>query len=785
MIDSHVDKGSGDAEQQGTAKQSERELRHMLDSIPVIAWRAGPNGYVQHLNKRWFDYTGMTAEQARGRGWKSAVHPDDIDQLVDIGRAYVAAGEAIDGAARLRRFDGVYRWFLFRPAPARDDAGNVIGWYGSIIDIEDRKRAEEKALEAECNLKLIIDTIPALTWSARTDGTAEFFSEHYLNYVGLSLEQAQDWGWAQAVHPDDMGSLARAWQAVLASGAPGEAEARLRRADGEYRWFLFRVNPLRDEHGNIVKWYGVNTDIEDRKRTEQELRRAYIHLEDAQRLSHTGSFSSSLLADDHVWSDELYRLFELDPSTKITLRAFRAMIHPDDLASFDEAFWRSRADGSDFDEVFRILPASGNIKYLHVVAHRTEDAAGRPAFAGAMQDVTASKLAEEQLRRSEAFLAKGQEMSSSGTFSFRSATGEFTWSDQLYRIYEFEPGSDVTFELITTRYHPEDRHVIETVREQTRNGVTDFDYEHRLLMSDGSIKFVHVVAHGSPDKDGNGLEYFGAIQDMTQRRLAEDALDKVRRELARVTRAMSLGALTASIAHEVNQPLAGIITNAGTCLRMLAADPPNIEGARETARRTIRDGNRAADVVTRLRALFDKKADATETFDLNQATQEVLALMWGDLLRNKVILRTELDQDHPLFVTGDRVQLQQVIQNLVRNATDAMCDVTDRPRDLQVAASRDGGHARVVVRDAGVGFEPQAAERLFDAFYTSKSDGMGVGLSISRSIIENHGGKLWAETNEGHGATFSFSIPGMAEDGTGEPPGGASCSPGLSVSKAR
>ena len=234
--------------------------------------------------------------------------------------------------------------------------------------------------------------------------------------------------------------------------------------------------------------------------------------------------------------------------------------------------------------------------------------------------------------------------------------------------------------------------------------------------------------------------------------------------MARVT---SLGALTASIAHEVNQPLSGIITNASTCLRMLAADPPNVDGARETARRTIRDGNRASDVITRLRALFSKKDATTESVDLNEATREVIALSLSELQRNRVILRAELADDLPP-VTGDRVQLQQVILNLLLNASDAMSGVDDRPRQLVIRTERDeGDRVRLTVQDAGVGFDPQAVDRLFEAFYTTKSDGMGIGLSVSRSIIESHHGRLWATPNDGPGATFSFSIPRRPEGATG------------------
>ena len=249
------------------------------------------------------------------------------------------------------------------------------------------------------------------------------------------------------------------------------------------------------------------------------------------------------------------------------------------------------------------------------------------------------------------------------------------------------------------------------------------------------------------------------------------ALDKVRSELAHVTRVMTLGALAASIAHEVNQPLAAIVTNGGVCVRLLAADPPNVESARETARHTIRDAKRAAAVITRLRSLFSRKAAATEQVDLNEAAREVLSLLSNDLMRNRIVLRAELDDD-PLLVTGDRVQLQQVILNLVRNASDAMCGVNERLRHLLVRTEREEDRgARLVVKDTGVGLDAQAIERLFDAFYTTKSDGMGMGLSVSRSIVESHGGRLWAEANDGPGATFSFFIPRAGRgDGEESPP---------------
>ena len=391
------------------------------------------------------------------------------------------------------------------------------------------------------------------------------------------------------------------------------------------------------------------------------------------------------------------------------------------------------------------------------------------------QDITSRKQAEaardlrseEELRRSEAFLAEGQRLSLTGSFSWKVATGEMKWSEELYRIYEFEVGTPVTLELIRTRVHPEDVSLIEKMRmvDRASHDGTDFEWQYRLVMPDRSIKYLHAVAHAMRDPAGE-LEYIAAVQDVTAGRLAEEALAKARSELAKVARVMSLGVLTAAIAHEVNQPLSGIITNAGTCLRMLDAEPPNLEGARETARRTIRDGDRAANVITRLRALFSNDEMMLESLDVNEVTREVIALSLSDLQRDGVALQWELGEDLPA-ISGDRIQLQQVILNLLRNGCDAMLEVHDRPRQLLIRTEAEPRHhVRVSVRDSGAGVDPESMKKLFDAFYTTKSGGMGIGLSVSRSIIESHDGRLWAELNDGPGTTFSFSIPSGAVNPT-------------------
>lgn len=406
-----------------------------------------------------------------------------------------------------------------------------------------------------------------------------------------------------------------------------------------------------------------------------------------------------------------------------------------------------RADGSEF-------PAE-----LTVTRNPSD---GPPSFTGYLRDLTEQKKAEEELRRSETFLAETRRLSSTGGFSKSIATGEIRWSAEIYQMFGLDPAEPLTLERIITRVHPEDTPSFKEILNRQDHGV-DFEHDYRLLMPDQSIKYLHMVARATYDQNGEP-EYIAAVQDVTQRRLSEEALAKARSELAHMTRITSLGAMTASIAHEVNQPLAGIITNASTCLRMLAADPPNIAGARETARRTIRDGNRASDVITRLRALFTKKGATLETMDLNEAAREVIALSMSELLRHRVILRQEFADDLPP-VMGDRIQLQQVILNLLLNASDAMNNIQDRSRRLLIRTERDGDeHVRLMVQDAGVGIDAQSMNQLFEAFYTTKSGGMGIGLSVSRSIIESHRGTLWAMPNDGPGATFAFSIPRCAAE---------------------
>jgi signal transduction histidine kinase/GAF domain-containing protein len=494
-----------------------------------------------------------------------------------------------------------------------------------------------------------------------------------------------------------------------------------------------------------------------------ELRHALSHLMQAQQLSHTGSFTTDVEADEHIWSEELYRVLEFEPGSKVKFQSFRALIHADDLPGFDACFRRAVAEGTDFDHVFRIVTPKGSAKHVHAVSHFSESAAGHRFVAGSIQDVTASRTAEDalkaresELERAMAQLAEGQRLSATGSFTSDIQQDQHSWSAEFYRIFEIDPVTRPNVGTIREKIHPDDLALFDSEIQRGMEG-HGADFIFRILTQEGGLKHLRGVARLIEHVGGRPI-FMGTVQDISERKAAEEARDRARSELAHVARAAALSALTASIAHEVNQPLSGIVTNAGTCLRMLDAAPPDVEGAKATVQRTIRDANRASEVIKRLRALFAGKPMQKGPVDLNDATREVLSLTSSELQKRRVVLQTELAGDLPVIL-GDRIQLQQVILNLVLNSCDALHAIAGRARRISIATLCEEKQVVLAVSDNGVGAPTDSLDRMFDVFYTTKPDGMGVGLSVSRSIIEAHGGNLRASANVGPGLTVSICIP--------------------------
>jgi PAS domain S-box-containing protein len=776
------------------------ELRQAIDTIPGFVWSALPDGSVDFLNQRWCDYTGISLRDASGSGWLSAIHPEDLPRLMDHWSSLLGGRESGEFEARLRRSDRTFRWFLIRAVPLCDESGRVVKWYGQNTDIEDRKRAEallagEKRLlemvATGCELPIVLDALCTFVNEASSGCHCSIL---LVEPVSATVRHA-----ASPTLPSDFSraidgrSISIPYWGPCAMAIDQKTPVIVSDIGQDARWDNFEwcslalaaglrscwTTPILSQAGNPIGTFAIyqrdvgsptrlQTDLieqvthiasiaVERAQAEETVRRSRAQLARAQRLSATGSFSYRPATDELTLSEEACRIWGFDPTRPVPPGAIRDRVHPDDLPLF-----LSMLGGAErqFEFDCRVQLEDGTIRYLHVVADAVrDDAGGLVEWTGAIRDVTERRHAEAERRRHEAILSEAERLSLTGSSGWRPPSDELIWSKEMFRIFDVDPGITPTVHMVRARIHPEDLpHFNHTVECAVRDG-QGFSVEPRLLMADGSIKYLQVLTHAFRDEQGNVVEFIGAVKDVTERKQSENALNEMRSELAHAARVATVGALTASIAHEINQPLSGIITNASTSLLMLADDPPDVAGALESAQRTIRDANRASEVIARLRALFKKATAPSESLDLNEATREILALSLSELQRAQIIVRVELADDLPP-VKGDRVQLQQVILNLILNAAEAMSAIENRPRELVVRTERDeGDHVRLTVRDTGPGFDPETSNRLFETFYTTKREGMGVGLSISRSIIERHQGRLFAAVNDGPGATFAFSIP--------------------------
>ncbi|RWX16862.1 PAS domain S-box protein [Rhizobium leguminosarum] len=747
------------------AAEKASENQTVLESIPAGIGVLDANGNVEAINGHLLQYYGRSLDELRSWGRSDVVHPDDMQGLTNAVQQAVVRGTAYEAEVRLRRADGEYRWFQIVGYPLANESGGIARWYALHIDVDDRRKAEDALRSSEMELRNIVNAMPLTVWTSRPDGYCDFVNDRWLEYAGLNAQQAEGSGWESVVHPEDASHLAKSWNASLASGRPADFEARMRGADGGYRWFLFRATPLLGEDGKIIKWYGTHIDIEDRKRAE----RALAERERESRLIVDGIAGMiAIFSPDAQLIDgnqQILDYFER-PLSELNDWSSNGITHPDDLQTCIDSFMGSIATGEPYDYETRFLRHDGTWRWFQLRGLPLRDAEGKIIrWYGLLTDIDDRKRAEEKLRRSEAFLADAQRLSKTGSFLLNLGTSEVTWSAETYRIFEVDPTTPVTLDVVLSRLDSDSLATVEQVIDQANKGDGDFDYDITLIIPSQSPKYIRVLAHSERNRDGD-QELIGAVQDVTESRKAEDALNQARSELSYVTRVTSLGVLTASIAHEVNQPLAGMVTNAETCLRVLASNPPNLDIAKDTARRTIRDANRAADVIARLWELFSRKPPHLEAVDINEIAEEVIALISSELQHAKTSLTADFADDLP-SVTGARVQLQQVIMNLLRNSIEAMPAAGDRPRRIRLRTEGGLGEVRLYIEDTGAGFAPQGVDRIYDAFYTTKPDGMGIGLSVSRSIIENHHGRLWAEPNADHGATVGFSVP-TSPSGDGE-----------------
>jgi PAS domain S-box-containing protein len=917
-------------------KRTEGRIRQIIDTIPAYAWSARPDGTIDFINRPYLEFTGRSVEELLGSGWGSTYHPDDLPRYLAFWRAAMAAGVPMESEVRVRRSDGHYRWLLTRNVPLRDETGDIIKWYGTAIDIEGRKRAEEALRRNESYLAEAqrLSRTGSWAWNVKARENVYWSKEHFRIY-GFDPDTAS--GDFQAarnrIHPDDAPRFDEAVEQAIRGRNDFKTNHRIILPGGAVRYIHTVGHPVFNDVGELVEFIGTTMDVTERKLAEEALRRSENYLAEAQRLSHTGSWAYDILTGKLVHSSEEHRrLFGFDPEKGIpSFDELVRRIHLEDRPHALQELETTTPSGQDFDAYFRIVLPDGTMKYLYGTGHPVFNPAGDVReFVGIVMDVTERKLAEEALRRSESYLAEAQKLSHTGSWARNLATNEITyWSEECHRVLGFDPHDGLPqFKTFLQRVHPSDQAGFMEIAETARREKMEYEVDYRIVHPGGQIRDIHAVGHPVFNPSGDLVEYVGTVIDITEQKRAqvllagenrllemiargdsralildaicrlveelvggslssillldsktnqlrhgaapglpaayiqaidgaiigpcagscgtaayraepvivsdiatdplwvnyrdlalahglracwstpilssagkvwgtfaiyyreprsptvldhsvigrivhlasiavereqsEEALRKAQADLTHVSRVTTMGELVASIAHEVNQPLTAVVNNASASISLLPKNAPNVKEVREALTEIIDDANRASDVITRIRQLAKKAPIEKSLLDLRDVVQDVLALARYESATRQITIGTDLSYDLP-SVFGDRVQLQQVLLNLVMNGMDAMNEVKETKRliiiSVKCQTQDEMPMLLLSVQDSGIGFKPKEMDRLFEAFYTTKPNGLGLGLAISHSIIEAHGGRLWAEPNQGSGATFMFSLP--------------------------
>jgi PAS domain S-box-containing protein len=885
--------------QRDALRKSEKELRDVIDTIPALVWSALPDGSNIYVNKRFEEYTGSSGEQVAGSGWQSLVHPDDLERHAGNWRGAVATGKTHESEVRSRRADGQYRWQLDRGVPLRDKDGNIVKWYGVTTDIEDRKRAEEALQLVSSDLE---DSKAKLEEAQRIAHVGHWQWDLTSNRVTWSDETYRIYGLRpqehpidiavvrQMIHPDDLESVFRVAEESVRGGLRTDVEHRIIRPGGEVRTVHSQGDVKKDASGRPCQMFGTVQDITDRKHAEEALQRSQFYISEGQRLAHMGSWAFNPSGFFEYWSQELFKVYGLDPEKGApTLEQYLATVHPHDrdfmadtikrmqaersgcdvkkrivrpdgeqryircvgipvveggilkgflgtaiditeqellnqelerrqahlteaqklthtgswawrlpdrkaihlseewyrIYGFDPAggapTWeeyiervhpedrlkwagiveRAIVEKGDYGQEFRILLPNGTVKWIRTVGHPVFSGTGDlEQYVGSSTDITERKSAEQALQRSEAYLVEGQRLSHTGSWAWNPASDNTYYSEECYRLLGFAPGDGTPppLETVIQRIHPDDQAQCREQVEKAIRDKVDFELDYRIVHPDKRVRDIHCVCHTVLDRSGDLVELLGTVIDITERKSAEQEREKLRQleaDLAHTNRVSTLGEMAASLAHEIKQPIAAAITSANSCIEWLAHEPPNLDRARAAAARIDTYGNRAAEIIDRIRSFYRKSPSQRELVNVNGIVQEMLTLLMGEATRYSVAMRTDLAGELP-NIKADRVQLQQVFMNLMLNALEAM---RDSGGELTVKSQLRDGQLQFSVSDTGVGLPAEEMDQIFSAFFTTKPQGSGMGLAISRSIVESHGGRLWAGASSARGASFHFTLP--------------------------
>jgi len=792
-----------------TLQSSEDRLRLVIDTIPAHAWSARPDGSVDFINQRFLEFTGRSMADMLGWGWGSLVHPDDLTRYIGEWQAAVATGEPMESEARVRRMDGEYRWLLIRNVPLRNELGNTVNWYGTAIDIEERHRAEEALRRSEASLHEAQRVSRTGSWRHDVASGAVIVSPeiYRIHDIKPDDDASNTEFFFSRFHPQDRKRVVDLFERAEIEKTEFWVDYRIVLPDGTIKHLHTIGHPILNESGDLVEFVGTAMDVTAAKQAEEALRRSESYLAEAQRLSHTGSWSGAPGAGEiRYWSEECYRVLGFDAHKGLPrVETFFQRIHPDDQARTVEQLARATRERTEFAFDYRIVHPGGDVRDIHTIGHPVFSPSGDLVeYVGTVIDVTERKRAEA-LRDGESrileMIARDAPLEEileklvlvvEAQFAGLLCSVLLLDEDGQHVRHGAAPSLPEAYAKAidglsigakagscgTAMYRREPVVVTDILQDPLWEGYRDVaePYGFRACWSTpivahssrtlGSFAMYYREPRSPSPAETRALELATHLAGIAiERKLAREERERLRRaqaDLAHINRVTTMGELTASLAHEVNQPIAAAITNANTCLRWLARNQPDVEEARAAALRIVKDGTRAAEIIKRIRLLFKKGTPEREFVDVNELIREMMLLLRSEAARYVVAIRTELAADIPQ-VMADRVQLQQVLLNLMINGIEAMKDA-DGTRELAITSRRmQNEEIEVSVTDSGVGLPTKQTEQIFHAFFTTKPHGTGMGLRISRSIVESHGGRLWAAENFPRGASFCFTLPTKVE----------------------
>ena len=748
------------SDERNSADDQTQRLRQVLDSSPALIHTGMPDGSLDFFNRTWCEFVGKPAEELHGWRWTSFVHPDDIGVLIEKWRESIATGNPLEIEARVRRADGEFRWMLHQKVAQRDADGTIVQWHGSSIDIEGRKHLEaslrKNSEELQAN-KFILAEAQRIgqmgSWSFDPATGFDHWSPELFRIHGLepALEAPTSEVYLTLVHPEDREFMASLMKQLQEEVSGIDVTKRIVRPDGTIRYIRCVGAPGCDSN---LKRIGVGMDVTEHELLIQELNRRQAYLTEAMRLSHTGYFSRKPASGEILWSNETYRIYELEPGTEVRIEAIIACVHPDDRSLVLEMADRV-AGGVPTDFRHRLLFPDGRTKFLHVLARPLHIASAGLEVIGAVIDRTEAELAEEKIRQSERELRTLIEIipafvSSSfpdGTIDFLSQS----WLDYSGLTMEAAVGWNWTANM-----HPDD---VDRVASGWQDALRTGQYletEFRCRRTDGTYRWF--LSRNLPLRGDNGeiIKWYGILFDIEDRKQAEDHLKDARLKLTEASRAATVAELSASIAHQLNQPLMAISGNAQAARRWLTASPPNEMEASASIERILKDVRGADQAMQHIRALFKHEPYEKSEESVLDVVRESVRFIYEDPNKREVRINWSVTGNLPL-ICADRIQIQQVFINLISNAIEAT-EGSANAAQIQLRAFVMNEHEVIVqVIDNGTGLED--TEKIFDAFVTTKEKGMGIGLAVSKSIVEAHGGRLWAENNPSRGATFNVALP--------------------------